>query len=85
MILNVILKDKAENLCVKFFLFSVYPLGSRAGIWIRIRMDIFWILDPDPHNNRCGTATLITKRFISSFISQLNATLRPFQSQIGSL
>ena len=21
-------------------------------------MDIFWILDPDPHNNRCGSATL---------------------------
>ena len=23
-------------------------------------MDIFWILDPDPHNNRCGSATLVT-------------------------
>ena len=21
-------------------------------------MDIFWILDPDPHNDRCGSATL---------------------------
>ena len=21
-------------------------------------MDIFWMLDPDPHNNRCGSATL---------------------------
>ena len=23
-------------------------------------MDIFWIPDPDPHNNRCGSATLVT-------------------------
>ena len=23
-------------------------------------MDIFWIPDPDPHNNRCGSATLAT-------------------------
>ena len=26
-------------------------------------MDIFWILvpDPDPHNNRCGSATLVVR------------------------
>ena len=23
-------------------------------------MDIFWVLDPDPHNNRCGSATLVS-------------------------
>ena len=34
------------------FFFSVYPP------WIRIRMDIFWILDPDPHKNVCGSETL---------------------------
>ena len=25
-------------------------------------MDIFWILGPDPHNNRCGSATLLRGR-----------------------
>ena len=26
-------------------------------------MDIFRILDPDPHNNRCGSATLLLMKF----------------------
>ena len=61
MIFYVILKDIAENFCVKFFLFSVYPLGSRAGS--RSAWTFFGFLDPDPHNNRCGSATLTVTRF----------------------
>ena len=34
------------------------PPRIRIRIRIRIHMDIFWIPDPDPHNNRCGSATL---------------------------
>ena len=53
MIFKVILKDLVENLLVQFFFFKSLPPRIR----IRIHMDIFWILDTDPHNNRCGSAT----------------------------
>ena len=37
--------------------------NKKLGVWIRIRihMDIFGILDPDPdpHENLCGSETLI--------------------------
>ena len=32
-------------------------------------MEIFWILDLDPHNNRCGSATLINT--FTSIVAQL--------------
>ena len=50
--LNVILKDLVEN----FYLF--FPLQC-LSTWIRIHMDIFGILDPDPHKNLCGSETLL--------------------------
>ena len=31
-------------------------------------MDIFWILDPDPHNNRCESATLLENQCCGSGI-----------------
>ena len=37
-------------------------------------MDIFWILDPDPdpHNNRCGSATLLVSTFFPQNFEKLN-------------
>ena len=32
--------------------------NKKLGVWIRIHMDIFGILDPDPHENLCGSETL---------------------------
>ena len=40
-----------KNLCVIILLQCLPP-------WIRIHMDIFGILDPDPHENLCGSETL---------------------------
>ena len=35
--------------------------NKKLGVWIRIHMDIFEILDPvpDPHESLCGSATLV--------------------------
>ena len=33
-----------------------YKLSYLIFTWIH--MDIFWILDPDPHKNLCGSETL---------------------------
>ena len=59
MIFNVILKDLVENFLVYFFLLKSLPLR------IRIHMDIFGILDPDPLYNRCGSATLVLCVYIT--------------------
>ena len=56
MIFNVILKDLIEMFFGVIFLLLSLPPRIR----IRIHMNIFLVLDPDldPHNNRCGSATL---------------------------
>ena len=33
--------------------------NKKLGVWIRIHMDIFGILDPDPHKNLCRSETLL--------------------------
>ena len=40
--------------------------------WIRIHMDIFGILDPDPHENLCGSETLVQAGSRSAFFRQLD-------------
>ena len=61
MIFYVILKDLVEIFfCGPFILLSLPP-RIRIRIRIQIHMEIFWILDPDPHTNRCGSATLQQK------------------------
>ena len=48
------------------------PLGSNPnknlGVWIRIHMDIFGILDPDPdpHENLCRSETLTHRAALES-------------------
>ena len=51
------MKDLAENFLAEFFFFSLYPLGSRS-IWTFFGSRICIIIDADPHNYRCGSATL---------------------------
>ena len=70
MFFYVILKDLVKkNLCNFSFLVFTYLDPDRSGsgsgsgsirIWIRIRiyMDMIGILDPDPHENLCGSETL---------------------------
>ena len=46
-----------------------YKLSYLIFTWIH--MDIFWILDPDPHKNLCGSETLpnIIKFFLVSYLA----------------
>ena len=53
------MKDLVEKFLVKFFFFSVYSPWIRIRNRIWIRMDIFGILDSDPHKNLCGSETLL--------------------------
>ena len=41
-------------------IFTPFGSGSekKLGVWIRIHMEIFGILDPDAHENLCGSETL---------------------------
>ena len=41
--------------------------NCKLGLWIRIHVDIFRILDPDPHENFCGSETL---KFLKSKFAQ---------------
>ena len=44
--------------------------NKKLGVWIRILMDIFGILDPDPHETLCGSETqILMKHFSDLFFS----------------
>ena len=51
----------------KLFYLIFTPLdpdpNKKLGVWIR--MDIFEILDPDPHENLCGSETLVGSYYFS--------------------
>ena len=45
--------------CLILFLPPLDPdTSKKLGVWIRIHMDIFGILDQDPHENLCESETL---------------------------
>ena len=66
-----------EKCCWKFggisCLISFLPLfdpdpDKKFGVWIRIHMDIFGILNPDPHENLCGSETLYLTPYLQVWI-----------------
>ena len=58
-----------ERFSLKFFgvIILLYCLPPWIRIWIRIHMDIFGILDPDPdpHENLCGSETLLCRPLLA--------------------
>ena len=61
MIFYVISKDLDKNF---WCIYSLLVFTSLDPSWIRIHMDIYGILDldPDPHENLCGSETLVGGR-----------------------
>ena len=64
---------------MKFFWWNFSSLGLPPRI--RIHMDIFWILDP--HNNRCGSATLVQSVHVRKYSNKHLITLYPEFVHIG--
>ena len=59
--------------------------NKKLGVWIRIHMDIFGILNPDPHENLCGLETLEKRKqskfYLASLIEMTDEEMDKFDEQ----